>query len=145
MPRLIGKIINQDETSNDKSYVYAIFRTVVALLFMQHGAQKLLGDFGGVDGAGATVEFFSLLWFAGVIELFGGGLIVLGLFTRLAAILAVVSMAYAYFIVHLPAGFFPIINRGELALIYLASFLLILKNGTGRFSLEKAIFKKEIF
>lgn len=145
MKHLIGNIMSGEQIPVEESIVYSVFRIVVALLFMQHGAQKLLGAFGGIDGSGAVVDSFSLLWFAGAIELLGGGMIAIGLFSRLAVIPAIVAMTYAYFIVHLPANLFPILNRGELALMYLFSFLMILKAGNGRFSLEQAWFKKEIF
>ncbi len=122
-------------------YMYFIFRVFVGLLFAQHGAQKLFGLF----GAKAPVELFSLMGLAGVIELAGGLLIALGLFTRLAALISALEMLVAYFKVHLPNGLVPIANKGELALLYFAAFLVLVILGAKKWGLEKALFKKEIF
>ena len=124
------------------THLYVIFRVLVGLLFLQHGAQKLFGAFGGVDGAGATVALFSLIGLAGIIEFFGGLAIALGLFTRIAAAIAALQMLVAYFMAHYPQGFYPILNGGELALLYFAAFLGILSQGSKGFSLDKKFFKK---
>lgn len=146
MENSIGTFFEGTQSSDvHKSYVYAIFRIVIALMFMQHGALKLFGVLGGVGSTGNTVSNFSLLWFAGVIELVGGGLVALGLFARLGALAAVASMSYAYFAIHLPISFFPIVSDGELALLFLVSFLLIARYGAGRLSLERTVTGKEIF
>jgi putative oxidoreductase len=128
---------------NHKDKFYVVFRLLIGILFFQHGAQKLLGWFGGAGGG--TVPFLSLFWFAGIIEIVGGLLIILGLFTRLAATVAALEMIVAYFKVHLPQGLAPIQNQGELALLFFASFLIIMVYGNGRLSLERAISKKECF
>lgn len=125
------------------SYAYAVFRIIVGFNFMTHGAQKLLGTFGGVGGG--TAPAFSLFWWAGVIELVGGTLVALGFFTRFAAIFGTISMLYAFLFVHLANGFFPIMNKGELAILFFASLLLIFVGGAGKWSLEKAFWGKEIF
>ena len=117
-------------------YVYALMRIVVGLAFAQHGAQKLFGVFGGVDGGGATVEMLSLMGVAGVIELGGGLLVAIGLLTRLAAFLASGLMAFAYFMAHAPQGGLPIENRGELALLYMAAFAFLAVSGSGPASLD---------
>ena len=107
---------------------------------MQHGAQKLFGMFG--FQAAPLVSLFGL---AGIIEFFGGLAIVLGFFTRLTALIAAVEMIVAYTIVHLPNGLVPILNQGELALLYFASFLILIVYGARKLSLERAILKKEVF
>jgi len=122
-------------------YFYIIFRVFVGLLFFQHGAQKLFGWF----GAKGTVELFSLMGFVGIIEFFGGLAIAIGLLTRLAALGSVIIMIGAYFKAHFPNGWMPIMNRGELALMFLVAFLIILVQGARKWSLEKALFKKELF
>lgn len=116
-------------------YVYALMRIVVGLAFAQHGAQKLLGLFGGADGAGATVEMLSLMGVAGVIEFGGGLLVAIGLLTRLAAFLASGLMAAAYFMAHAGRGFWPIENQGELAVLFCFVFLYIAFRGAGPLSL----------
>ena len=112
-------------------YVYALMRIVVGLAFAQHGAQKLFGVFGGVDGGGATVEILSLMGVAGVIELGCGLLVAIGLLTRLAAFLASGLMAFAYFMAHAGRGFWPIENQGELAVLFCFVFLYIAFRGGG--------------
>ena len=112
-------------------YVYALMRIVVGLAFAQHGAQKLFGLFGGVDGGGATVELLSLMGVAGVIEFAGGLLVAIGLLTRLAAFLASGLMACAYFMTHAGRGFWPIENQGELAVLFCFVFLYIAFRGGG--------------
>ena len=107
---------------------------------MQHGAQKLFGMFGF-----QAVPLTSLFGLAGIIEFFGGLAIALGFFTRLAALISALEMGAAYFMVHIPQGLMPILNQGELALLYFASFLVITVYGARRLSLEKALLKKEIF
>ena len=125
-----------------QEYLYFVFRVVVGLLFLQHGGQKLFGWFGGLGGNPA--ELISLMGLAGVIEFFGGLAIVLGLFTRLTAAIAAIEMVIAYFVVHLPQGQIPLLNQGEPALLFFASFLVLLAYGPGKWSLGKLIFKKEI-
>ena len=125
-----------------QEYLYFVFRVVVGLLFLQHGGQKLFGWFGGLGGNPA--ELISLMGLAGVIEFFGGLAIVLGLFTRLTAAIAAVEMIVAYFVAHTPQGQIPLLNKGEPALLFFASFLVLLAYGPGKWSLGKLIFKKEI-
>lgn len=108
------------------------FRIVFGAMFWQHGAQKLFGLFGGnpVESLG------SLFGLAGVLEFFGGILIVLGLFTRPVAFLLCGEMATAYFRSHFPRGWVPIENRGELTVLYCFAFLYLAAHGGGRFSLD---------
>jgi len=111
--------------------IYAAFRVVTGVLFAFHGAQKILGLFGGQQP-----PVGSQFWFAGVIELVCGILIAIGLLTGLAALLASGEMAAAYFIAHAPKGTWPIENGGELAAVYCFAFLFIAARGGGRFSVD---------
>jgi len=114
-------------------YLLSILRIVAAFLFLEHGAQKLFG-FPGAR-ANPTVTF-SLIWFAGVIEFFGGLPLLLGIFTRPVAFLLSGEMAFAYFISHAPKGFWPLLNRGELAALYCFVFLYLAAAGGGPWSIE---------
>jgi len=122
--------------------IYAALRIVAALMMMQHGAQKLFGALGGVDGAGASVPLFSLFGLAGVIEFFLAGLVAIGLFTRIAAFIISGEMAAAYFMAHISQGFWPIKNQGELAVLYCFVFLYIAAAGSGVFSVDAARSKR---
>jgi putative oxidoreductase len=123
-------------TSTFRSIALNLLRIVAGLLFMQHGAMKLFGALGGVDGEGGTVPVGSLFWVAGVLEVFGGAAVVLGLFTRVVAFVLSGEMAVAYFKAHLPRGFWPIENGGEPAALFCFIFLFLAANGGGRFSLD---------
>jgi putative oxidoreductase len=131
-----------DFMSRFRELTLALLRVVAGLLYMQHGVQKLFGWFGGMGAPGATAELFSLMGLAGVLETFGGLLIVLGLFTRPVAFLLAGQMAAAYFMVHLPQGPIPILNGGELAALYCFVYLFFSANGGGRFSLDAVIGRK---
>jgi len=120
---------------------YAIFRIIIGLMFVQHGAQKLLGWF----GAKGTVPLMSLMGLAGTIELVGGLAITVGFFSRLAAVGGMAVMIGALATVHFPNGLIPIVNKGELALVFLACFIMVVVHGNGKWSLEKAVLKKEVF
>ena len=110
---------------------HALLRIGVALLFMQHGLQKLFGWFGGFGAPGQTVELASQFGLAGILETFGGMLLLLGLFTRPVALLLGLEMLVAFFQAHFPRGGVPLENGGELALLYLLVFLFFLGNGAG--------------
>ena len=116
-----------------------LLRLVTGLLFMQHGVQKLFGLLGGMGGSGATADFGSIYWVAGVMETFGGALIVLGLLTRPVAFLVAGEMAYAYFTRHLPDNPWPILNNGELAALYCFIFLFFFAAGAGAWSIDALI------
>src|SRR3989344_1017836 len=120
---------------------YVIFRIIVGLMFVQHGAQKMLGWF----GAKTTVPLFSLMGFAGTVELVGGLAIALGFFSRLASIGGIVVMIGALATVHFPNGLIPIVNKGELAILFLACFLITVVHGNGKWSLEQTLLHKEVF
>ena len=119
---------------NLSRYAYAIMRIVVGFAFAQHGAQKLFGLFGGVDGGGATVDLISLMGVAGIIELAGGLLVAVGLCARLAALICSGMMAVAYFMAHAGRSFWPVENDGELAVLFCFVFLYIASRGAGPLS-----------
>ena len=114
--------------------IYCLMRLMVGLAFAQHGAQKLFGALGG-----QKMPLTGLMGVAGVIEFFGGLLIAIGLAAGWAAFIASGQMAVAYFMVHASGGFWPVINKGELAVAYCFVFLYIASRGSGRYSLEAAI------
>ena len=114
--------------------VYALFRVVVGFLFLFHGLQKLFGMFGGFFGQ--VVPLASMFGVAGVIELLCGVLVMIGLFTRIAAFIASGEMAAAFFMGHFPKGPVPIENGGELAVLYCFAFLYIAARGPGMCSLD---------
>ena len=116
---------------------HAILRIGAGLLFMQHGAQKLFGWLGGVDGAGASVELVSLMGLAGVLEFFGGFIVVLGLFTQPVALILALEMLAAYFMGHqMPQGGLPVQNFGEPALLFMLIFAFLATHGAGQWSLD---------
>jgi putative oxidoreductase len=112
-----------------------LLRIVAAFLYMAHGTQKLLGFPGGAG----HVPYISLYGLAGVIESAGGLFILLGLFTRPAAVIAAGEMAVAYFLVHFKQGFWPLLNHGELAVLYCFLFLYIAVVGPGPWSLDRVL------
>ena len=120
-----------------RDHAIAVFRIVVGVLFMCHGAQKLFGVLGAPKGAVSITSWPSGP--AGLIELVGGALITIGLGTRIAALVASGAMAYAYFVVHQPSGLLPIQNRGELAAVYAWVFLLLVFTGPGAWAVDKVI------
>jgi putative oxidoreductase len=116
------------------SQTYALMRIVTGLLFLWHGTQKLLGFPSPLSSEAPAF----VLYVAGPIELFGGLLVMIGLFTRWAAFLCSGLMAAAYWMAHGPRGLFPIQNQGELAALYCFVFLFIAAQGAGIWSLDAA-------
>lgn len=114
--------------------LYSLLRIVAGGLFACHGAQKLFGALGG-----QAVPLASQHGLAGVIELLGGLLIALGLFTSPVAFLAAGEMAAAYFIAHAPRAPWPILNGGELAVLYCFLFLYMAARGSGPLSLDRLL------
>ena len=115
-------------------WLLSVMRVAIAVLIMCHGGQKLFGYPASHSG---TVPFFS--WPAGIsgmLELFGGLFILLGLFTRLVAFLLSGEMAVAYFMVHASQAFWPIHNKGELAVVYCFVFFYLSAAGAGPLSLD---------
>ncbi|MFE2096866.1 MULTISPECIES: DoxX family protein [unclassified Streptomyces] len=120
-------------------YVIGLFRIVIGLLFAVHGAASLFGVLGGAVGTdGGTIPSGTWPgWYAAVIQLVAGGLVLLGLGTRGAALIASGSMAYAYFDVHQQAALWPIQNGGELSALFSWAFLLLVFTGSGAFGLDR--------
>ena len=115
----------------------SLLRIVTGAMFMQHGVQKLFGLL--VDPSrpwGGAPPVFSQFWFAGVLETFGGLLIVLGLFTRPVAFLLSGEMAVAYFQAHAPRAFWPILNRGEVVVLFCFIYFYLFAAGPGPWSLD---------
>jgi putative oxidoreductase len=112
----------------------SVFRIVTGILFLAHGLVKL---FGFPEGAApGQVPLVSLFGLAAVLELVGGAAIVLGLFTRPVAFVLAGQMAVAYFMAHAPQGFYPVLNGGELAILYTFAFLYFAAAGAGPWSLD---------
>src|SRR5262249_54731873 len=116
---------------------YALMRLMLGLLYASHGAQKLFGVLGGHQ-----VPLVSQMGLAGIIEFFCGLMIAFGVATRVVAFIASGEMAWAYFQVHAPTSFWPIVNRGELALAFCFSFLYIASMGSGPYSLDRLLGRK---
>ena len=126
MEKWLGKYSN---------FFYALLRIVAGVLFACHGAQKLFGVLGGQK------QEATMMIIAGVIEFVGGILIAVGLFAGYAAFLASGQMAVAYFMQHAPEAFWPIQNKGELAVLYCFVFLYIASVGSGIMSIDAIIAK----
>lgn len=120
--------------SNNAPKMLAILRIMAALLFIQHGTQKLFG----FPAAEFSPELFTIMWWGGVIELVGGALILVGLFTRAAAFVTSGMMAVAYFMAHAGTSFFPATNGGDAAILFCFVFLLFVFTGPGAWSLDRA-------
>jgi putative oxidoreductase len=112
----------------------SILRIVAAFLFIAHGTQKLFAF--PIDEPRDPEPLLSMMGVAGVLEVFGGLLLLLGLFTRPVAFVLAGEMAIAYFMVHAPQGFWPILNRGEPAAFYCFLFLYLAAAGGGPWSLD---------
>ncbi|MGH9842179.1 MAG: DoxX family protein [Blastocatellia bacterium] len=121
-------------TSTWAPRLLSVLRVIAAFLFMAHGSQKLFGFPPSSQGAPGPLE--PLVLVGGVLEFFGGLLLLLGLFTRPVAFILSGMMAVAYFMVHAPQGFWPILNRGELAVLYCFVFLYLAAAGGGAWSLD---------
>jgi len=118
----------------------ALLRIVVSLLFLEHALIKLAGfPPGGMPGPQHPGSF---LWVAGLMELVTSVLVLLGLFTRVAAFVAAGEMAVAYWTVHAKMGFYPALNMGEAAILYCFIFLYLAAAGPGTWSLDRALFKR---
>ena len=121
-------------------YILSIFRLITGLSFFQFGVAKIL-KFPTVPMF-AKVEMFSLFWNAAVFEFIFGGLLIVGLFSRLAAFILCGEMALAYFISHAPRGFIPLLNGGNLAIMYCFCCLYLACAGGGPWSLDALFGKK---
>lgn len=114
--------------------VLSILRIMAALLFLEHGTQKLLGF---PPATNPAPGLFSLPWFQGVIEIVGGLLLLVGLFTRPVAFVLSGNMAVAYFMAHAPRNFFPVLNNGDAAILYCFVFLYLVFAGPGPWSIDQ--------
>jgi putative oxidoreductase len=114
--------------------ILSILRIIIGFLYLQHGMAKLFGipHIAMFD----NLQLYSLLGLAGVLELAGGLLILVGLFTRITAFILSGEMAVAYFMAHAPHGFLPILNQGELAVVYCFVFLYLSVAGGGAYSID---------
>ncbi|MDO7840879.1 DoxX family protein [Sphingomonas immobilis] len=118
----------------------SVLRIVAALLFMEHGLMKLFHF--PVPQPGAPDPLPAMLMVAALIEVAGGTLLALGLFTRVAAFVCAGQMAFAYFIAHAPVSFWPAVNMGEAAVLFCFIFLYLAAAGGGAWSLDAALRKK---
>jgi len=117
-------------------YLRSILRIMAGFTFMAHGTMKLFAF-----PAGMTVHLFSQMGLAGVLETFGGALLLLGLFTRPVAFILAGEMAVAFFQVHFPRNFWPVLSGGELAVLYCFVWLYISAAGPGPWSLDAVLAK----
>jgi putative oxidoreductase len=117
----------------------AVLRIVTALLFLQHGTGKI---FGFPMSSMAFPPPWTLFWMAGCLELIGSLLLLVGLFTRPVAFLLAGEMAIAYWLIHAPESFFPLINRGETAILFCFIFLLFVATGPGTWSVDDELLKR---
>ncbi|MFE0648104.1 DoxX family protein [Streptomyces sp. NPDC059534] len=131
-PAPLAGLLNQAQP-----YALGLFRIVVGLLFACHGAASLFGVLGGTMGGGTVPAGTWPGWYAAVIQLGAGVLVLAGLGTRSAAFLASGSMAYAYFKVHQPEALFPLQNGGETAALFCWAFVLLVFTGPGALALDQ--------
>jgi putative oxidoreductase len=117
-------------------WVLGILRIVAAALFMQHGLQKFFA-IPAPPGPSGTVALLSLMGLAGTLELFGGFLVLIGLFTRPVSFVLSGEMALAYFMRHASHGLWPVLNHGELAALYCFIFLYLAAAGGGSWSMDR--------
>lgn len=121
-------------------YALAALRIAAALIFIEHGTQKLFAFPAGPEGGLPAAS--SLLWIGAWIELIGGSFLLFGLFTRPVAFITSGTMAVAYWVFHAPASAYPVLNGGDAAILYTFAFLLLVFTGPGAFSLDGALRKK---
>lgn len=119
-------------------WLLSLLRVIVAFLFIEHGTSKLFH----YPASMGHIPLFSLIGIAGILETFGGGLLLLGLFTRFVAFILSGEMAFAYFMVHAPRDFWPLLNQGEAAVFYCFVFLYFASAGGGKLSFDRLIRNK---
>ena len=131
-------------TDRARQITLFLLRVVAGFLFLQAGGMKLFDWFGGIPAQfGGHPHAFTLVWFAGVLEVYGGAAILLGLFTRPVAFLLSGEMAVAYFQAHQPQGLWPIQNHGESAVLLCFIFLFLAANGAGEWSLDAVMKRRQ--
>lgn len=118
--------------------ILSVLRVIAGFLLIWHGSQKLFNFPASANGGGAT----GLMMFAGILELFGGLLFLIGFLTRPVAFILCGLLAVAYFTAHAPGGFLPLVNKGELAVLYCFVFLYFTFAGGGSLSLDRLIWKR---
>lgn len=123
-----------DQLARFSPQILSILRIMTALLLLQHGLSKFLG----FPVAMNPPPMFSLYWFAGVIEIVGGVLLLIGLFSRWTAFILSGELAFAYFLGHAPKGFYPLANGGEAAVLFCFAFLYLAAAGPGPWSVDAA-------
>jgi putative oxidoreductase len=128
--------MNLDRLEKFTPEMLSVVRFVVALLFLEHGSAKLLGFPPPPSG---TPTLMTLMWLQGAIELVGGALLAIGLFSRPVAFILAGDMAVAYFMAHAPKSFFPMLNGGDGAILYCFFFLLFFVAGPGRWSVDSEV------
>jgi putative oxidoreductase len=116
-------------------HLHAALRIVTGLLFLEHGTSKYI-NFPATEYFANGVEVFSLMGLAGALEIIGGLLIIIGLFTRITAFVLAGFMAVAYFMAHAPNSFFPLQNQGDAAILFSFIFLYFSAAGAGPWSLD---------
>ncbi|MDO9383650.1 MAG: DoxX family protein [Hyphomicrobiaceae bacterium] len=114
--------------------ILSVLRIVAAVLFIEHGTQKILG----FPTPKMVPEMLSLAWVAGVMEIVGGGLLLIGLFTRPVAFILSGQMAFAYWIAHAPQSTYPVLNGGDAAILFCFIFLYLVFAGGGAWSVDAA-------
>ncbi|MFC9327608.1 DoxX family protein [Kitasatospora sp. NPDC057015] len=129
-------LVPREAVETARPYVLGLFRIVVGLLFACHGAASLFGILGGAKGGGTVAALSWPGWYAAAIQLVAGGLVLVGLGTRTAALLCSGSMAYAYFSVHQEHALWPLQNGGEASVLFCWTFLLIAATGPGSLALD---------
>ena len=122
----------------------SILRIVVAFMFIQVGSAKWFAFPAAVMPGGGTAPVGSLVWVAAVLEVVGGALLLLGLFTRPVAFILSGEMAFAYFMGHAPSGFWPVLNQGQPAVFYCFFFLYLSAAGPGPWSLDAMIARRRV-
>ena len=124
--------MNSNDLAAWRPRMLSVLRAVAGFIFLLHGTQKLLG----FPPTERIVAAFSLSWYAAIIELICGTLLLIGLFTRPAAFLASGTMAFAYWIAHAPRDLFPVNNGGDAAILYCFVFLYLVVAGPGPWSVD---------
>jgi putative oxidoreductase len=128
--------------TNLQGVLLSLLRFVVGFLFICHGASKLFNVLGGSMGSGKPAVLGSLLWYSGIIEFVGGILLLVGLLTQLTALIIAIEMIVAYIKVHVPRGPWPILNRGELPVVFCFVLLYLASVGAGPFSLDRMMLRR---
>jgi putative oxidoreductase len=133
----------RDKLAHYAPTMLSVLRIVTGLIFLEHGTQKFL-SFPPGEMAGVGWAFDNPGAYAGIVELIAGGLLVLGLFTRIAAFVASGTMAVAYWMAHAPQNFFPVNNMGDAAILYCFVFLYLVFAGPGPISLDEALGRRSV-